>query len=121
MLRGVSTALPVLTPRARQAGGCCIPLVEPDLGEAAAVDLAGVAKALADPTRLRIVDTVRKAAPEAICQCELVPLFEMSQPALSKHLKVLVNAGVLGSERRGLWTYYFLIPDATQELIAWLK
>jgi ArsR family transcriptional regulator len=117
----VSTALPVLTPRERQAGGCCIPPVEPDLDAAAALDLAVVVKALADPTRLRIVDTVRKAAPEAICQCELMPLFDMSQPALAKHLKVLVGAGVLGSERRGLWTYYYLRPDATQELIAWLK
>ena len=120
MLRGVTTALPVLTPRERQAGGCCIPLVEPDLDGEAAVQLAGVVKALADPTRLRIVDTLRKA-PEAVCQCELLPLFDMSQPALAKHLKVLVNAGVLGSERRGLWTYYFLLPDATEGLIAWLS
>ena len=117
----MSIALPVLTPRERQAGGCCIPLVEPDLDAEAAAPLAGVVKALADPTRLRIVDTLRKAAPEAVCQCELVPLFDMSQPALAKHLKVLVNAGVLGAERRGLWTYYFLLPDATQELIAWLS
>ena len=116
----MSTALPVLTPRERQAGGCCVPPIEPDLGAAAAADLAIVVKALADPTRLRIVDAIRKAAPEAICQCELMPLFEMSQPALAKHLKVLVGARVLGSERRGLWTYYFLLPDATQELIAWL-
>jgi len=116
----VSTALPVLTPRERQAGGCCVPPIQPDLGAAAAVELAIVVKALADPTRLRIVDAIRKAAPEAICQCELMPLFEMSQPALAKHLKVLVGARVLGSERRGLWTYYFLLPDATQELIAWL-
>jgi len=117
---GVSTALPVLTPRGRQPGGCCVPPVVPDLDAAAAAELAVVVKALADPTRLRIVDTVRKAAPEAICQCELMPLFDMSQPALAKHLKVLVGAGVLGSERRGLWTYYFLLPDATQELSAWL-
>jgi len=95
--------------------------VEPDLGAEAAADLAVIVKALADPTRLRIVDTLRKATPEAVCQCELVPLFDMSQPALAKHLKVLVNAGVLGAERRGLWTYYFLLPDATQELIAWLS
>jgi ArsR family transcriptional regulator len=114
-------SLPVLTPRERRPGGCCVPAVEPDLDAAAAADLAVVVKALADPTRLRIVDTVRKAAPEAICQCELMPLFDMSQPALAKHLKVLVAAGVLGSERRGLWTYYFLLPGATEELIAWLK
>ncbi len=60
-------------------------------------------KALADPTRLRIVDAVRKAAPEAVCQCELLPLFDISQAALAKHLKVLLGAGRLGGERRGLW------------------
>src|SRR3954466_8262378 len=106
MVAAVSTALPVLTPRERHVGGCCVAPVEPDLSADAAVELAVVVKALADPTRLRIVDTVRKVAPEAVCQCELLPLFEMSQPALAKHLKVLINAGVLRTERRGLWAYY---------------
>jgi ArsR family transcriptional regulator len=118
---GVSTALPVMTPRERQAGGCCAPWVEPDLGVEEAASLAVLVKALADPTRLRIVDAIRKAAPEAVCQCELLPLFSMSQPALSKHLKVLVQAGVLASERRGLWAYYYLVPDSTKELLSWLS
>ena len=86
-----------------------------------ALELATVVKALADPTRLRILDAVRKAAPEAICQCELVPLFEMSQPALSKHLKVLIAAGLLGSAKRGLWTYYYERPEAREELLKWLS
>src|SRR3954451_7873047 len=117
----MATALPVISPRERQAGGCCLAPVEPDLGPERAADLATIAKALADPTRLRIVDAVRKASPEAICQCELVPLFEMSQPALSKHLKVLTGAGVLGAEKRGLWTYYYERPRAREELIEWLS
>ena len=122
MIPGVTaTELPVLSPRERQAGGCCTAAVEPDLAPQAAARLAAVAKALADPTRLRIVDVLRKSAPEALCQCELVPLFAMSQPALSKHLKVLVNAGVIGTERRGLWAYYYVLPDATKELSAWLS
>jgi ArsR family transcriptional regulator, arsenate/arsenite/antimonite-responsive transcriptional repressor len=116
----MSVSVPVLTPRERQAGGCCKAFVEPDLSVEAAAGLAVVVKALADPTRLRIFDTVRKAAPEAVCQCELLPLFEMSQPALAKHLKVLVAAGVLATERRGLWAYYYLVEDATEELVAWL-
>jgi ArsR family transcriptional regulator len=114
-------ALPVLSPRERQPGGCCAPLVSPDLDQDRAAGLAATAKALADPTRLRIVDAVRKAAPEAVCQCELVPLFDMSQPGLAKHLKVLVGAGVLGSERRGAWTYYFLNPPPLEELTTWLS
>ncbi|WP_272477260.1 ArsR/SmtB family transcription factor [Baekduia alba] len=117
----MSVALPVINTRERQAGGCCAAPVQPDLTAGAAVALAATVKALADPTRLRIVDTLRKAAPEAVCQCELIPLFEMSQPALSKHLKVLVGAGVVGSERRGLWTYYYVLPGSTEELIAWLS
>jgi ArsR family transcriptional regulator len=117
----MATALPVISPRARQPGGCCTATVVPDLGPAEAVELAALVKALADPTRLRILDAVRKAAPEALCQCELVPLFEMSQPALSKHLKVLIGAGVLGFERRGLWTYYYERPEAREELIEWLS
>jgi ArsR family transcriptional regulator, arsenate/arsenite/antimonite-responsive transcriptional repressor len=117
----VPTALPVLTPRERQPGGCCVAAVVPDLGADEAVALAVLVKALADPTRLQILDVVRKAAPEAVCQCELVPLFDMSQPALAKHLKVLIGAGVLASEKRGLWTYYYERPQAREELIAWLS
>ena len=113
--------LPVLSPRERHAGGCCEPLVEPDLTAARAAELATVVKALADPTRLRIVDAVRKAAPEALCQCELVPLFDMSQPGLAKHLRVLVAAGVLGTERGGAWAYYFLHREPLEELTAWLS
>jgi ArsR family transcriptional regulator len=116
-----TTELPVLSPRERQSGGCCEVVVEPDLKPDRAADLASVLKALADPTRLQIVDALRKSAPEAICQCELLPLFDMSQPALAKHLKVLVNAGVIGTERRGLWAYYFALPDALKELETWLS
>ena len=121
MVVAVSTALPVLSPRERRPGGCCEAPVEPDLSADAALALAATVKALADPTRLRIVDTLRKAAPEAVCQCELLPLFDMSQPALSKHLKILVGAGVIGTERRGLWAYYYVLEDPLKELTAWLS
>jgi ArsR family transcriptional regulator, arsenate/arsenite/antimonite-responsive transcriptional repressor len=83
--------------------------------------LAVLVKALADPTRLRIVDAVRSASPQAVCQCELLPLFDISQAALAKHLKVLLAAGLLGVERRGLWAYYFLAGEPLWEhLRAWL-
>jgi ArsR family transcriptional regulator len=114
-------AAPILAPRERQTAGCCVAFVEPDLTSAGAARLAAVAKALGDPTRLQIVDVLRKAAPEAVCQCELIPLFDMSQPGLAKHLKVLVGAGVIGTERRGAWAYYFVAPDALKELSAWLS
>jgi ArsR family transcriptional regulator len=118
----MAATLPVLAPRERQAGGCCVAAVEPDLSAERAAELAVVVKALADPTRLRIVDALRKAAPEALCQCELLPLFDMSQPALAKHLKVLIGAGVIATERRGLWAYYFIPEDhRIEELTAWLS
>jgi ArsR family transcriptional regulator len=117
----MSTRVPVLSPRRRQPSGCRCTPATPNIGTEQAGALATVAKALGDPTRLRIVDAVRAAAPEAVCQCELVPLFHMSQPALAKHLKVLVEAGVLASERRGTWTYYYTRPGGLEELTTWLS
>jgi ArsR family transcriptional regulator, arsenate/arsenite/antimonite-responsive transcriptional repressor len=110
-----------MSPRERRRGGRCAASVQPALSAAAAPGLAKVLKALGDPTRLRIVDALRTASPEALCQCELTPLFDMSQQALSKHLKVLSEAGVIGAERRGLWTYHFVLPGALEEVRAWLS
>jgi len=115
------TTAPVISERERQVGGCCTPLVEPDLADGQARQLAVVTKALGDRTRLRILDAVRKASPEAVCQCELLPLFDMSQPALAKHLRVLIAAGLLGTERRGLWAYYYSRPEGLMDLAAWLS
>jgi ArsR family transcriptional regulator len=117
----MAVELPVLSPRERTPGGCCDPVAQPAIAAAEAADLAAVCKALGDPTRVLIADTLRAAAPEAVCQCELLPLFDMSQPALAKHLKVLVGAGVVGTERRGLWAYYFLLPDALKGVQSWLS
>jgi ArsR family transcriptional regulator len=117
----VAPPSPVITNRERQPGGCRTPLVEPDLSATEAAYLATLAKALADPTRLRIVDALRKAAPQAVCQCELLPLFGISQAALAKHLKVLIGAGLIGVERQGLWTYYFISGESRwEELRVWL-
>jgi ArsR family transcriptional regulator, arsenate/arsenite/antimonite-responsive transcriptional repressor len=117
----MGATLTVISERQRHAGGCSTPLVQPDLSGDEAIGLALVTKALADPTRLRIVDALRKASPEAVCQCELLPLFEMSQPALAKHLKVLTAVGILSSERRGLWAFYCLNDDALDDLRRWLS
>lgn len=117
----VSSSPPVLSPRHRQPAGCCTTPALPSVDAERAARLSAVAKALGDPTRLQIVDAVRNAAPEAVCQCELVPLFSMSQPALAKHLKVLVEAGVLASQRRGTWTYYYVRPGGLEGLTRWLS
>lgn len=117
----VNVVAPVLSPRRRQSSGGCVTAVEPDLDGQRASELAVIAKALGDPTRLQILDVVRKSSPEAVCQCELVPLFAMSQAGLAKHLKVLVGSGVLASERRGTWTYYYARADGLKELTSWLS
>lgn len=110
-----------LTPKQKRAPGepCCEPVVYPDVERAQAVRMAEVAKALGDPIRLQLVDVLRKHAGK-VCVCELVPLFEVSQPTLSHHLKKLRNAGIVDSERRGLWAYYYVTPDALKELSRWL-
>lgn len=111
-----------LAPKQKRAAGepCCVPVVYPDVDRAAAERMAAVAKALGDPVRMQLVDVLRKAAGK-VCVCELVPLFELSQPTVSHHLKVLREAGIVDSERRGLWAYYYVIPDALEELSAWLS
>ncbi len=111
-----------LTPKIKRPAGerCCEPVVYPELERAQAIRMAEVAKALGDPVRLQLVDVLRKHAGK-VCVCELVPLFDLSQPTVSHHLKVLRQAGIVGSEREGLWAYYYVIPDALQELSAWLS
>src|ERR1700752_1362520 len=111
-----------LTPKTkRSAGGrCCEPVVYPDVERDEAARMATIAKALGDPVRLQLVDVLRKHAGK-VCVCELVPLFDLSQPTVSHHLKVLRDAGLVDSERRGLWAYYYVLPDAFKELSAWLS
>ena len=82
--------------------------------------MAVIAKALGDPIRLQLVDLLRKHAGK-VCVCELVPLFDVSQPTLSHHLKKLRAAGIVDCERPGLWAYYYVIPEALEELSAWLS
>ncbi len=110
-----------LTPKTKRAPGqpCCEPVVYPEVERQQAERLARVAKALGDPVRLQLVDVLRKHAGK-VCVCELVPLFDLAQPTVSHHLKVLRQAGIVGSEREGLWAYYYVIPDALKELSAWL-
>jgi ArsR family transcriptional regulator, arsenate/arsenite/antimonite-responsive transcriptional repressor len=111
-----------LTPKAKRAAGepCCEPVFYPDVERRQAERIARIARALGDPVRLQLVDVLRKHAGK-VCVCELVPLFDLSQPTVSHHLKVLRLAGIVGSERHGLWAYYYVIPDALKELSAWMS
>jgi ArsR family transcriptional regulator, arsenate/arsenite/antimonite-responsive transcriptional repressor len=111
-----------LAPKQKRPAGepCCEPVVYPDIERERAERMALVAKALGDPIRVQLVDVLRKHAGK-VCVCELVPLFDLSQPTVSHHLKVLREAGIVGSERRGLWAYYYVEPEALGELSGWLK
>src|SRR3954469_2171136 len=99
---------------------CCEPVVYPAVSAGEAERIAAVAKILSDPIRVQLVDVLRKHAGK-VCVCELVPLFDVSQPTLSHHLKKLRDAGVVGVERRGLWAYYFVNPESLEELSTWLS
>ena len=111
-----------LAPKRKRAAGepCCQPVAFPDVDRRAAERMAAAAKALGDPIRLQLVDVLSKHAGK-VCVCELVPLFDVSQPTLSHHLKVLREAGLVDSERRSLWAYYYVIPEALEELSSWLS
>jgi ArsR family transcriptional regulator len=110
-----------LSPKHKRAAGapCCEPVVYPDVEREHAIRMADVAKALGDPIRLQLVDVLRRHAGK-VCVCELVPLFDVSQSTLSHHLGKLREARIVDCERRGLWAYYYVIPDALDELSTWL-
>jgi ArsR family transcriptional regulator len=110
-----------LHPKQKRPAGepCCEPVAYPDVDRRAAERVAAVAKALGDPIRLQLVDVLRTHAGK-VCVCELTPLFDVGQPTVSHHLKVLREAGLVDVERRGLWAYYYVLPDAIAELSAWL-
>jgi ArsR family transcriptional regulator, arsenate/arsenite/antimonite-responsive transcriptional repressor len=111
-----------LAPKQKRAAGerCCEPVVYPDVQRDHALRMAVIAKALGDPIRLQLVDVLRKHAGK-VCVCELVPLFDISQSTLSHHLKKLREAGIVDSERQGLWAYYYVTPGALEELSTWLS
>ena len=109
-------------PKVKRPAGepCCEPLVHPSVMPDEAERLAGIARALSDPIRVQLIDVLRRHAGK-VCVCELTPLFDVSQPTVSHHLKVLREAGLVDVERRGLWAYYYVIPDYLEELTQWLR
>jgi ArsR family transcriptional regulator len=92
------------------------PLVREPLSVEAAAEMAVKLKALADPVRLRLFSSVASHAGGEACVCDISGGFEVSQPTISHHLKVLRDAGLVESSRRGTWAYYRLVPDAVSEL-----
>jgi ArsR family transcriptional regulator, arsenate/arsenite/antimonite-responsive transcriptional repressor len=113
----MTSSLPFLPGPA--ASACCAPAVGFDPGLDVS-RIAAVAKALSEPLRVNILDVLRRSE-VPVCQCELVPLFEIPQSTLSHHLAKLVDAGLVTVERRHKWAYYSVPSDALEELTAWLN
>jgi ArsR family transcriptional regulator, arsenate/arsenite/antimonite-responsive transcriptional repressor len=95
---------------------CCSPITREPLGARDAERLARMLKALADPSRLRLVSLVGAHADAEACVCDLTEPVGLSQPTVSHHLKVLVEAGILVREQRGKWAYYRIVPGALDAL-----
>jgi ArsR family transcriptional regulator, arsenate/arsenite/antimonite-responsive transcriptional repressor len=108
--RHMSKSLVVLDPAAAVA--CCPPLTAQPLSQAQAEQIAPMLKALADPVRLRLMSLVASHSGGEACVCDLNDAFELSQPTISHHLKVLHDAGLLDRQKRGVWVYYRIRPAA---------
>jgi len=111
---GTRPALPL-------ADACCTPLLREPITASQAADLARLLKALADPTRLRLVSMVAAHDGGEACVCDLTEPLGLTQPTISHHLKILVEAGIFTRDKRGVWAYYALVPSAMDALSAVLR
>lgn len=97
---------------------CCSPVRSDVLDEAQATLLAHSFAALSDPIRLRLLSTIAASGADEVCACDLVEPSGRSQPTVSHHMKVLVDAGLVTREKRGLWVWYRLVPARLDALRA---
>jgi ArsR family transcriptional regulator, arsenate/arsenite/antimonite-responsive transcriptional repressor len=112
--RRMSKSLLELTPV--QAVACCSPVTREPLSADAAERIAPLVKAIADPVRLRLLSLVASHADGEACVCDLNDAFELSQPTISHHLKLLHDAGLLDRDKRGVWVYYRVNATALGDL-----
>ena len=112
------TAAPAIPARGELplAAACCAPLLREPITPGQAADLARLLKALADPARLRLVSMVAAHEGGEACVCDLTEPLGLTQPTVSHHLKILVDAGIFTRDKRGVWAYYALVPAALDAL-----
>ena len=96
---------------------CCTPLSREPMSEDQAAQVAPLLKALADPVRLRLMSMVLSHEGAEACVCDLTPAFDLSQPTISHHLKVLHESGLLNRDKRGVWVYYQARPEAMAAML----
>jgi ArsR family transcriptional regulator len=114
-----ATAVLELTPI--QTVACCSPLVQEPLSGEQAERIAPLLKAIADPVRLRLLSLVASCAGQEACVCDLNDAFDLSQPTISHHLKVLHQVGLLDRDKRGVWVYYRAKQGALADLATLLS
>jgi len=112
--RCVSNSLALIT--AAESAACCSPLATQPLTAEQAGQVAPLLKALADPVRLRLMSLVASHQGGEACVCELNGAFNLSQPTISHHMKVLHEAGLVDRDKRGVWVYYRARPEALASL-----
>ncbi|MER6086455.1 ArsR/SmtB family transcription factor [Streptomyces bluensis] len=110
----------VVLGQADENGACCTGVAAAPLDVDQVAELAKVFKALGDPVRLRLMSMIASQAGGEVCVCDLTPAFDLSQPTISHHLKVLRQAGLIDCERRGTWVYYWALPATLDRLAAFL-
>ena len=105
--------LPVIDPLP-SAAACCAPLTDAPLSAEQAEELAVRLKAIADPTRLRLLSMMLASPGLEACTCDLAPVVKLSEPTVSHHLKQLYDAGLVTKERRGMNVYYRVVPQSVK-------
>ena len=110
----MATALPLIEPQAIAA--CCSPLTGGLISDDAAQTLAQMFKALGDPTRVKLLSLIAAAEGSEACICDLTDPVGLSQPTVSHHMKLLVEAGLVTREQRGKWAYFSVVPTALTAL-----
>ncbi|MFJ9588813.1 ArsR/SmtB family transcription factor [Streptomyces acidicola] len=103
-----------------QDATCRPGLAAAPLDDERATELARVFKALGDPVRLRLLSMIASREGGEVCVCEMTPAFDLSQPTISHHLKLLRQAGLIDCERRGTWVYHWVLPGALDKLAGFL-
>lgn len=111
------SSAPVLAlPRPDDPLACCVPLAREPISADQAAGVAAMLKAIADPARVRLLSLVLSHEGGEACVCDLTPSFDLSQPTISHHLKVLHESGLVDREKRGTWVFYKARPEAMAAL-----
>jgi ArsR family transcriptional regulator len=113
----MSKSLPLLELTPMEAVACCSPVTKEPMTEAQAEAVSPLLKALADPVRLRLLSLVAAHEDGEACVCNLNDAFDLSQPTISHHLKVLHEVGLLDREKRGTWVYYRVRRAALRDVV----